>query len=280
MNRRLWSLFGLLALAAWTSAAVGFAVTDDADRRVALERPARRIVTLSPHATELVYSAGAGDRLAAVAAFSDYPPVARQLPVVGGAGALDRERLLALQPDLIIAWRSGNRPSDLRWIDRLGVPLYQSEPTTLADIAQNVLDIGRLAGTLVTAERTVAHWRRALHLACSATQRQSTVYLIWDAPLMTYGSAHWSNRILAASGFDNVFATVPRSVFSPSAEAVFAARPARILTTSGRTELQFGGIRLPAKPAPASLDRPTLRVIEAIEQLCGGTHELPTDPQS
>jgi iron complex transport system substrate-binding protein len=280
MSRRLWPLIGLWSLAAWTSAAVRLAVTDDADRRVALEQPARRIVTLSPHATEMVYSAGAGDQLAAVAAFSDYPPAATRLPVVGSAGALDRERLLALQPDLIVAWRSGNRPSDLRWIDRLGIPVYQSEPTTLADIAKNVLDIGRLAGTAVTAERAVAHWRQALQSACPAAGRRSTIYLIWDAPLMTYGGAHWSNRILAVSGFDNVFATVPRSVFSPSPEAVFAARPAHIFTTSGRTEIRFGDIRLPAKAAPASLERPTLRVIEAIEQLCGGTHEPPADSQS
>ena len=82
-------------------------VRDDEGRVVELTEPARRIVTLAPFLTELAFAAGAGDLVVGVTAFSDYPEAARSLPQLGDAYGLDLERLLDLQPDLVLAWSSG-----------------------------------------------------------------------------------------------------------------------------------------------------------------------------
>ena len=97
---------GFAAVSAGAQATVS--IVDDTQHRVQLASPAKRIVTLAPHLTELVYEAGAGERLVGVAAHSDYPPSARELPRVGDAHGLDLERIAMLQPDLVVAWGSGS----------------------------------------------------------------------------------------------------------------------------------------------------------------------------
>ena len=95
-------------------------VTDDLGNSLRLEKPATRIVSLAPHLTELVYAAGAGDQLAAVVSFSDYPAEALQLPIIGSYKKINYESLIALQPDLVLVWNSGMVRKSLsgsrRWV--------------------------------------------------------------------------------------------------------------------------------------------------------------------
>src|SRR5690606_7036341 len=114
----------LLAASFQTAAAVS--VIDDAGATITLEQPARRIVTLSPHAAELVHAAGGGEYLIGVSEFSDYPPAVKTLPSLGSSAALDIERILALKPDLIVAWSSGNSARQLARLKQMGFPVYQS----------------------------------------------------------------------------------------------------------------------------------------------------------
>ena len=85
-------------------------VMDDTGKEVSLDKPARRIVSLAPHLTELLFAAGAGDAVVGVVSYSDYPPEAAQRPHVGDAQNLDVESIVTLQPDLVVAWQSGNPP--------------------------------------------------------------------------------------------------------------------------------------------------------------------------
>jgi iron complex transport system substrate-binding protein len=96
-------------------------VQDDLGQNVTLPQPARRIVSLAPHVTELLYAAGAGEQSSAPA-ISDYPPQAARLPNLGGYNALDLERIASLKPDLIVAWHSGNKPLQLARLRSLGIP--------------------------------------------------------------------------------------------------------------------------------------------------------------
>src|SRR5690606_1807855 len=103
------ALLWIAAVAAAAAApAQALSVTDDGGQRITLAQPARRIVSLAPHATELLFAAGAGAHVVGVVEYSDYPPPARQLPQVGGAATFDVERIAALKPDLVVAWQSGN----------------------------------------------------------------------------------------------------------------------------------------------------------------------------
>jgi iron complex transport system substrate-binding protein len=262
-------LTGLFLSTLVLAAAAGSAPTviDDTGARVELDAPARRIVTLAPHATELVYAAGAGGRLVAVESASDHPPAARELPRIGGAGALDRERLLELAPDLVVAWHSGNRPDDLDWLARQGVAVYRTEPVSLDDVARAVRDLGELAGTRERAEQAAAAWETALAHACrpgSAPRRALVV--LWDRPLMVYGGAHWINEVLARAGYVNVFDDVRRGVFSPSPEAVLAAGAEVGLTATDIEPERLGVGHVRSLPEAAS--RPSPRLAGVIRALC------------
>ncbi len=223
---------------------------------------AQRIVTLAPHTTELVLAAGGGDRLVGVAAGGSYPPSIAALPRIGGPGALDRERLLTLRPDLVIAWQSGNRASDLEWIERTGIALYRSEPTSLRDIASTIRAIGRLADHTATAERAALRFEKSLATACAQQPLLPAYIEVWDTPAMTIGGSHWINDVLKHSGYRNLFGHVARGVFAIADEARYLTRSAMRISL------------LPGRAGSANhrladlLSRPTPGLAEAIDLLC------------
>ena len=106
-----------------------------------LPTPATRVITLSPHLTELVFAAGAGDRLIATVEYSDYPESARDIPRIGDAFRLDIERIVAMRPDLVIAWDSGTPRPAVVQMRALGIPVWSveiREPGEIADILEAI----------------------------------------------------------------------------------------------------------------------------------------------
>ena len=251
------ALFALSATA--TDAA---SVIDDSGVTVVLPEPAGRIVTLSPHATDLVVAAGAGDRLVAVAAFSELPSRWDHLPRIGGAGAIDRERLLAWEPDLVVAWPSGNRPADIAWLRRSGITLFASEPTALRQIAGAIRAIGQLADTSPTADSAAAAFESRLMVPCRTMSRRPAYVTVWDSPAMTVGGRHWLNEVLALSGFSNTMVGVDLGVFAVSTEVVAASADAFPISLMRH----FDGSE--ADTLADLLSRPGPRLAEAVGRLC------------
>lgn len=143
----------LVLLALWTAsvAAAGQrCATDDLGQRVCLEAPAQRIAALSPGAVELLYAAGAGPRIVAVVAFSDYPPEATSLPSVGSSTRLDLEALLALNPDLVVAWATGNPSEQVERLAALGLPVFSIEPRDFDGVSSALTGLATLSGTDAT----------------------------------------------------------------------------------------------------------------------------------
>lgn len=259
-----------LLLAAVTVAAAATEVRDDLDNRVALNAPAQRIVTLSPHATELVFAAGAGRRLIAVAPYSDYPPGAGDLPTIGGLGGVDRERLLTLGPDLVIGWASGNRPADIAWLRQTGISVYLSEPRTLDDIATNLRDIGALAGTRAPAERAARQFERTLAAACPETLNRPVIIQLSAHPLISVGGDHWLSDALNRAGLHNVLAGRLPAVAAISPETIAAYPEAHIayLETPGNRP-DRGLSWHPPIPLPADAwSRPGPRLAQAVAEAC------------
>jgi len=122
-------------------------VIDDIGREVGLEKPAARIISLSPHTTENLFSAGAGEKVVGVVNHSDYPPEAEQITLVGTHVQFNIELIVSLNPDLIIAWQSGNPEEVLHKIEELGCPIYISQPADFHGIARNRRNLATLAGT-------------------------------------------------------------------------------------------------------------------------------------
>jgi len=206
--------------------------TDDSGREVILSAPAQRIVSLAPNVTELLFAAGAGDHVVGGVAFSDFPVKARDLPSVGSYTDVDVEAVLALHPDLVVAWRSGNRPDQLDQLARLGLPIYRTDPHALADIPAALRRLGQLTGRADRAEAAAQTFETGLtDLAASHrdARRVSVFYQVWDAPLMTVGGDHWIDRIITLCGGENVFTALHASTPKVSLEAVLATAPEVIL---------------------------------------------------
>jgi len=272
-------LSGLLIASVAARAAI--VVGDDAGRSVTLERPAQRIVSLSPHATELLFAAGAGARVVGVAAYSDYPPAATPLPQVGDAHALDLERILALRPDLVVAWLSGNSRQQVERLEASGIAVYFSEPRTASDVAANLERLGQLAGTDAAGRAAAQHYRAELaqlEQAYRGARPVKLFYEIWHAPVMTLSGRHFVSDILARCGAINVFADLPALVPTVSPEAVISAAPEAIASGAGAEAIAYWAARreLPAARSGAlcavdatRMHRAGPRLVAAARELCG-----------
>ncbi len=257
-------------------------VVDDSGREVRLTEPAQRIVSLAPHVTEMLFAAGAGERIVGVVSYSDFPPEAKQLPLVGSYDRLDLEQILALKPDLIIGWQSGNPQAALQQLQQFATPLYLSEPHQFDDISSNLQRFGRLAGTEAFAQQVAVRFDTRLKQLQQRYQGSASVsvfYQVWKEPLMTFNGEHLFNDLMAICGGRNLFDQLPRLASSIELEAVLKADPQVIIVgQSNRGWLddwrqweQLTAVKTQRLYALNQdlLVRPTTRVIEGIEQLCG-----------
>lgn len=278
------SLCGLALLLAWSVPVAGVRVADDAGHVLDLAAPAVRIVSLAPHVTELLFAAGAGAHVAAAVEFSDYPDAARALPRIGDATRIDLERLVLLQPDLVIAWGSGTPARMLDSVRRLGLPLFLSEPRRLDAIGEQLRVLGRLAGTTEAAERAARDYERrlaGLRARYAGLPRRPVFHQLALQPLLTVNRAHIISDVLALCGGDNVFADLPVLTPRVDVEAVIAARPAAVVfalypgEAPAATEAFWRRHGLAAAtrfiPVPGDLiHRPTPRILDGAAQVCAG----------
>jgi len=229
------SLAATALLIAALPAHAAISVVDDAGQTVTLAQPARRIVSLAPHVTELIYAAGGGDRIVGTVSYSDYPPQAREIPRVGDNKALDLERIAALKPDLIVVWRHGNAQKQTDRLRALGMPLFFSEPRKLEGIPDNLEKLGTLMGTEPVANRAATDFRQQVDSLRKtyATRAPVTVfYQVWQQPLMTLNGQHMVSDLLALCGGKNLFAKEAPLVPTVSVEAVVAGNP-EVMITAG-----------------------------------------------
>ena len=193
MGRAVLLMLALLLLQWPLHVRADIAISDDARRQVKLAEPARRIVSLAPYITELLFAAGAGDAVVGATEFSDYPQAARTIARVGSGAGLDLEAILALQPDLGVAWQSGNPKGQVERLQSLGLTVFMSEPRQLLDVPDTLLRLGRLAGTEAAAKASADRFIRRYHqLQQHYAQRPvvSVFYQIWGQPLMTLNGEH------------------------------------------------------------------------------------------
>jgi iron complex transport system substrate-binding protein len=221
----------LLALAA-CGAQAAVTVVDDAGRRVTVQQPARRVISMAPHATELLFAAGGGARVVGAMNHSDYPEAAKKLPLVGSNSQIDMERVVALKPDLIVVWHTGNTARQIAQIESLGIPVFHSEPRRLAQVADNVERLGQLLGTPATAQAASQALRArlaALETRYGGRSQVAVFYQIWDQPLYTLNDGQIASDAIRLCGGRNVFGALKVVAPQVSLEAVLAADPEAIL---------------------------------------------------
>ncbi|WP_447917580.1 cobalamin-binding protein [Achromobacter aegrifaciens] len=265
-------------------------VRDDQGRVVSLAAPARRAVTLAPHATELVYAAGAGEHLAATIRGSDYPPAARQLPVIGDGTQPDPERVAAIRPDLLIAWQPAAAAPLARVMDKLGVPVFYSDPQTLAAIPEAVERLGVLFGTEAQARPAAQALRARLDALAARYAGRRPVRVFVQAgldPIYTLNDSSIVSDALRVCGGVNVFGQAPVVAPQVTLESVLAARPEAVLAGISRPEdaarnlAAWQALGLPAARLGRvygvdadALYRPGPRLIDAAEAICADLDRL------
>lgn len=237
----------LILLPAFSHAAIE--VQDDAGHTLVLPQPARRIISMAPHVTELLFAAGGGDRIVGVMNFSDYPAAAKQLPLIGSNAQVDIERVLAARPDLVIVWQGGTAARQVDQLRRLGVPIFYSEQHQLDDVATSLIRFGQLLGTNAQAQAAARDFRQKIALLAQKYARRPPVrvfYQIWDRPLYTLSGRHVAGAAIRLCGGRNIFEM--QGVMAPSVgiEAVLAANP----------EVIFSGVRHDSRDAGIDLWRP------------------------
>lgn len=225
-------LFALLACLAAIQAEAAVEVTDDLGAKVRLEKPAARIVSFAPHVTELLFAIGAGKRIVGVVKHSDYPEEAKKIPEIGMNRAADLERIVALQPDLIIAWLHASSMKQLDRLRSVGIPVYYSNPETLEGIARDAERLAILAGTTDEAKEWLRSFRQRHDRLLSTYSRRPKVavfYQMWIRPMYTLNDKHFVSNLLTSCGAANVFGTLPVVAPVVNVEAVLKANPQAII---------------------------------------------------
>ncbi|NHZ78495.1 ABC transporter substrate-binding protein [Massilia sp. CCM 8695] len=221
------------ALALWAGVAgAAITVVDDAGRRVALAAPARRIVSMAPHVTELLFAAGGGARIVGAMSYSDYPPAARGIPLVGDNSQIDIERVLALKPDLLVVWQSGNTARQLEQLRQLGIPMFYSEPARMDQVAGSMLRFGQLLGTETVAQAAAASFRARIAALAARYSKRAPVtvfYQVWEKPLYTLNGQQIASDAIRLCGGENIFAALAVKAPSVGIEAVLQANPEAIV---------------------------------------------------
>jgi len=239
------TMLGVLLTCALAGAAQGATtVRDDAGLTVTLDKPALRVISMAPHATELLFAAGGGGRVVGAVNYSDYPEAAKSIPRIGSNREIDIERVIALKPDLIVAWMHNNAERQIEMVRKLGVPVFQSDPQTLGGIPDSVLRLGQLMGTDAAAKASAAQLRTRLASLRTQYAKRAPVrifYQVWDKPLYTLSGKHIITDAMRLCGGVNIFDGL--SVVAPvvTLESVLQANPEAIIATG---EKNYGGVDL------------------------------------
>lgn len=232
------------ALAVQVQAQAAVTVKDDAGRLVTVAKPAERVISMAPHVTEMLFAAGGGKRIVGAVTYSDYPEAAKSIPRIGSNREVDLERIVALKPDLIVAWMHNSSERQIEIVKQLGVPVFQSDPQTLENIPDNLQRLGQLMGTETEAKAAAAQLRQQLASLRARFANRPTVrtfYQVWDKPLYTLSGKHIVTDALRLCGGENIFDKLGVVAPMVSVESVLQADPEAVI---GTAEKNYGGVGL------------------------------------
>ncbi|GAA5316337.1 MAG: cobalamin-binding protein [Candidatus Pelagadaptatus aseana] len=266
------------------SAQAQIAVTDNVGREVVLAQPAQRIISLAPHVTENLFSAGAGEQVVGVVDYSNYPKAATQVPSVGSFVQLNLEAIVALNPDLVVAWHSGHGDMKLQSLLDLGLTVYVSDPRDLETVAVNIENFGTLSGHHNQALQAAQAFRLELSRLRQQYSQLAPVgvfYQVWNNPLQTLNGSHLISDVIRLCGGYNVFADAIAIAPKLAVESVLAANPQAIVASGmgeARPDWLDEWLQWPSLQAvqgnhlyfipPDYVQRHTVRILLGADMLC------------
>ena len=197
------------------------------------------IVTLAPHIVEILYEIDAGEEIVGTIEYSDFPQQANNIPVIGGYHGLQIEKIVALNPDVIFAWRSGNKATDLEQLARLGFTIIYSNPSKIDNVASELRQFGHVLNKQALAEQAATNFEITL-----ATIRQQyankkpikVFYQLWSQPMMTINKNTWIHQLVEICQGNNVFANSTSDYPQISIENVVVAKPELIIIADEKSK--------------------------------------------
>ncbi|MBL0910195.1 vitamin B12 ABC transporter substrate-binding protein BtuF [Pectobacterium carotovorum] len=194
----------------------------------------QRVISLAPHATEMAYAAGMGEQLIAVSAWSDYPPEAKKLEQVASWQGINLERILALKPDLILAWREGNPQRPLEQLANFSIPIVYLDAKTVDDIPASLRQLATYSRHPEQAERAAKDFQQGIgelqHAGKTHNATPLRVFLQFGTqPLFTSSKATLQSQIVSLCGAENIFSDSPVPWPQVSREQVLRREPQAII---------------------------------------------------
>ena len=241
-----------------------------------------RIISLAPSSTELIYAAGLENKIIAASDFSDYPEEAKKLERVASFNSVNIERIIALQPDLIVAWRSGGAIKALDKLQSLGFSIYYSDTNKLADIALRIEELSLYADNPEQGQRNADNFRQSLKKLQDKYKDLPTInyfYQLSSKPIYTIAQNHWPSEVFQLCGGRNVFQQASSPYPQVGLEQVLVRKP-DVIFTSAHTKQNPDMWHKWRAQIPAVehnyiwslnadwLNRPTPRSLHAIEEVC------------
>ncbi|WP_085694682.1 MULTISPECIES: cobalamin-binding protein [unclassified Pseudomonas] len=238
-----------------------------------------RVVSLAPSLSEIVVELDSADLLVGVLDAGERPDALKQVPSVGRYGQLDMERLLSLQPDLLLLWPGSVGPAQREQLKRLNIPTFVAEPHSLDQLLEQIDAIARRLGRPERGIERVAALRKDLEALRTRYRRESPLrvfYQVWDKPLYTVGGGQIISDALAVCGARNVFADLSLPAPQVSVEAVLQRDP-EVILAGEQTQLdawkawpQVAAVRQGQllRVSDKGLERPSGQMIEATAKLC------------
>ena len=166
------------------------------------------VIALSPHIVEMLYDIGAGEQIIGTTSFADYPEQAKSIPIIGSYLRLQIEKVITLQPDYIIAWKSGNPSDDLTRLKQLGFNIVYSQPNSFEDIAKEMREFGQLTGHEAQAETKAKKLLNDLEEITNQYHDKTPItvfYELWARPLTTVAKGSWPQQFLDICQAKNPF---------------------------------------------------------------------------
>lgn len=251
----------------------------------ALAKPNKpRIIALAPHIVEMLFSIGAGEQIIATTEHSDYPLQAKAIPRVGNYARLQIEQILALKPDLVIAWKTGNPSDDLQRLEKLGLNIVYSQPNQLQDVASELRMFAKLSGKLHGGEPMASLYEQRLKALAENYEQKTPVtvfYELWSQPLTTIAGNAWPQQVLALCQVTNPFVAAANDYPQIGLEQVIVVNPDIIIQPRSAGEVnknavnwqrwpQLHAVKREAiiHPDADQLHRMTPRVLDEADRLC------------
>lgn len=245
---------------------------------------AQRVISLAPSTTELAYAAGMGDTLLAVSAYSDYPPAAKQLEQVASWQGINLERILALKPDLVLAWRGGNPQRVLDQLASFGIPIFYADAKNIDEIAQSLDALAQYSPHPEQAHQAAASLRQQvdeLKTRYASNSPRPVLLQFGTQPLFTSSAATLQSQVLSLCGAENIFADSPVPWPQVSREQVLVRKPQAIVISGNAQQIAnvkaFWGPQLDVPVIALEEDwfnRAGPRIMLAAQSLCGQLAEI------